>query len=66
MIVSKTRVSQNIEFSCKDDEDGTNCSDKVVWVSEGDDIDLEEIHEIHQADEDHKVMVIRKKVVTEK
>ena len=59
-------INEDIEFSCKDDEDGTSCSDKVVWVSEGDDIDLEEIHEIHQGDDDHKVMVIRKKVVTEK
>ena len=62
----KIIINKDIEFSCKDDEDGTNCSDKVVWVTEGDDIDLEEIHEIHQGDEDHKVIVIRKKVVTEK
>ena len=59
-------INKDIEFSCKDDEDGTSCSDKVVWVSAGDDIDLEEIHEIHQGDDDHKVMVIRKKVVTKK
>ena len=59
-------IDEDIEFSCKDDEDGTSCSDKVVWISGGDDIDLEEIHKIHQGDEDHKVMVIRKKVVTEK
>jgi hypothetical protein len=59
-------INEDIEFSCKDDEDGTSCSDKVVWVSRGDDIDLEEIHEIHQGDEDHKVMLIRKEVVTEK
>jgi hypothetical protein len=59
-------IDKDIEFSCKDDEDGTSCSDKVVWVSAGDDIDLEEIHEIHQADDDHKVMVIRKKVGAEK
>jgi hypothetical protein len=59
-------IDEDIEFSCKDDEDGTSCSDKVVWVSGGDDIDLEEIHEIHQGDDDHKVMVIRKKVNTEK
>jgi len=59
-------VNKEIQFSCTDDEDGTTCSDKVVWVSEGDDIDLEEIHEIHQGDDDHKIMVIRKKVDTEK
>ena len=59
-------INEDIEISCKDDEDGTSCSDKVVWVSAGDDIDLEEIHEIHQGDDDHKVMVIRKRVVTEK
>ena len=34
-------IHKEIELSCTDGEDGNDCSDKMIWVSEGDDIDLE-------------------------
>jgi hypothetical protein len=45
-------IHKEIEFSCTDDEEGTSCSDKAVWVSD-------------DGDEAHKVIVIRKEVITE-
>ena len=58
-------IHKEIELSCTDDEEGTSCSDRAIWVSEDGDIDLEEIHEKHKSGEAHKVIVIRKEVITE-
>jgi len=58
-------INKDVEFSCTDDEEGSSCTDKLVWVSGDDDVDIERIHEIHESGDDHKVMVIRKKIVTE-
>ena len=58
-------IHKEIELSCTDDEDGTSCSDKTIWVSDYGDIDLEEIHEKHNSGEAHKVIVIRKEIITE-
>ncbi len=58
-------IHKEIELSCTDEEEGTNCNDTVVWISEDEDIDLEELHEMHQGGDTHKVIVIKKKVITE-
>ena len=58
-------IHKEIELSCSDDEDGTTCSDKMIWVADGEDIDLEEIHEMHKDGDAHKVIVIKKEVITE-
>jgi len=58
-------IHKEIELSCTDDEEGTSCSDKMVWVSEGDEIDLEEIHELHTSGDAHKVIVIKTEIITE-
>ena len=64
-------IHKEIEMTCSaDEEDGTSCSDKMIWVSEGDDIDLEELHEMHEIHTDgdaegHKVIMIKKHVVIE-
>ena len=58
-------IHKEIELSCEDDEEGTRCSDKTIWVSDDGDIDLEEIHEKHISGEAHKVIVIRKEIITE-
>ncbi len=57
-------IHKEIEFSCTDDEEGTSCSDKTIWVSDGGDIELEELHEKHKSGEAHKVIVIRKEIIT--
>lgn len=58
-------IHKEIELSCTDNEEGTRCSDKAIWVSDNGDIELEEIHEKHTSGEAHKVIVIRKEVITE-
>jgi len=58
-------IHKEIELSCSDDEEGTSCSDKVVWVSDGEESDLEEIHEMHKSGDAHKVIVIKKEIITE-
>lgn len=55
-------IHEEIEVSCSDEEEGTRCADKVAWVSEGEEIDIEELHEMHEGDGEHKVIVIRKQV----
>jgi len=60
-------IHKEIELTCTTEEEGTSCSDKMVWISDGEDIDLEELHEMHMngEGEGHKVIVIKKHVVTE-
>ena len=58
-------IHKEIELSCSDDGDETSCSEKLLWVSDGEDFDLEELHEMHEGSEGHKIIMIRKKMVTE-
>ena len=62
-------IDREIELTCSADENETECSEKMVWISddgeelEGD-FDLEELHEMHgEAGDNHKVIMIKKKVV---
>jgi len=65
MVSKHVFIHKEIELSCTDDEEGTSCSDKTIWVSDNGDIDLEEIHEKHSSGNAHKVIVIRKEIITE-
>lgn len=56
-------IHKEIELSCSDEEQGASCSDQMIWVSEGEDIDLDVLHQMHLNGEGHKVIVIRKEVV---
>ena len=58
-------IHKEVEISCTDDEDGTSCSDRMIWISGDESIDLEELHELHQNDDGHKIIVIEKEVVSE-
>lgn len=55
-------MAEDIEFFCSDEEEGSDCSDHVMWIADGDDIDIEVLHELHMSDEDHQVIVIKKKI----
>ncbi len=58
-------IHKEIEIECTDDEGETSCSDKMVWISDDEDIDIEELHEMHKNQEGHKVIVIRKEIDTD-
>ncbi len=58
-------IHEEIELTCTDEDEGTSCSDKLVWVSDTGNIDLEELHEMHAGQGGHKVIVIKKEIVTE-
>ena len=58
-------IHKEVEISCTDDEDGTTCSDRMIWISDDEDLDFEELHESHQSDEGHKIIVIKKEIVSE-
>ena len=61
-------MHKEIEISCTDDEgEDTKCSDKMVWVSEGDEVDLEKLHEMHLDGEGeaHKVIIVKKHKIVE-
>ena len=58
-------IHKEIELSCTDDEDGTSCSDNMVWISDGEEIDMEELHKSHADGEGHKVIVIKREFDTE-
>lgn len=55
-------IHKEIELSCDDNEEGARCTDKMVWVSDGEDVDIEELHEMHEGSETHKIIVIKKQV----
>ena len=65
-------IHNEIELSCThDDEEGTSCDEHVIWTSDGEEIDHEELHEMHKDLEvsgdgkEHKVIVIKKEIVSE-
>lgn len=58
-------IHKEIEISCTSDNDETSCSDKMVWISDGDEIDFGELHEAHANEEIHKIIVISTETVTE-
>jgi hypothetical protein len=57
-------IHKEVEISCSDEEDGSNCSDHTVWISDGEEMDLGELHEMHEGEEGYKV-IIKKEVITE-
>ena len=58
------QVHKSIVLSCSDAEEGSDCSQKHVWVSAGKELDFEELHKQHANGYDHKV-IIKKELRTE-
>jgi hypothetical protein len=58
-------LHEDIELSCSTDDDETSCSEKMVWISDDEEFDLEELHEMHEGGDGHKIIVIKKQVVAE-
>ena len=58
-------IHEEIEIECTDDDGETSCTDKMVWMSDDGDIDIEELHEMHKNQEGHKVIVIKKEIDTD-
>jgi hypothetical protein len=56
-------VQKHVEIICDDDE--TSCSEKMVFISDDENFEIEELHEMHADGKDHKIIVIRKEVVIE-
>ena len=56
-------VQKHVEIICDDEE--SSCSKDVVIISDGEDFDLEELHEIRGDGENHKIIVIKKEVIAE-
>jgi hypothetical protein len=54
-------IHENIELSCTDDEEGSSCSDDAIWITE----DGQELHQLHEGEKGHKIIVIKKKILTE-
>ena len=58
-------LHEDIELSCSTDGEESACSEKVIWMSDGEEVDLEELHEMHAGGENHKVIMIKKEVIAE-
>lgn len=58
-------IHREIEISCSDDETETSCSDNAVWVTDHEDVDIEELHKRHAGGDAHKVIVINKEIDSE-
>jgi hypothetical protein len=58
-----TFVHEEIEITCTDDGDETDCAKHVVWITEGDEAetDIELLHEEHLDGKGHKLIVITSK-----
>lgn len=50
---------EEIEISCTTENDESSC-EKMVLISDGEDVDLGELHEAHADGQAHKVIVVRK------
>ena len=58
-------IHEEIEIECTDEDGETSCTDKMVWTSGDEDIDIEELHEMHGNQEGHKIIVIKKEIDTD-
>jgi hypothetical protein len=57
-------VETHVEIICDSDAEESDCADKMILVSDAEDINFEELHEMHKDGEDHKVIIIKKKIVS--
>ena len=57
-------IHKEIIHACSDDEK-TSCSEQTVRIDRHDDVDFEELHELHEGREQHKVIVIKKDILVE-
>jgi hypothetical protein len=55
-------IHKEIELSCTDDDEGAGCSDNLVWMSDEEEHDIEELHREHADGNIHKVIVIKQKI----
>jgi hypothetical protein len=62
---NEVQIHKEIEISCAHDDEDTTCSDKIVWISGGEGIDLEELHKTHAKEEIYKIIVINKETDSE-
>jgi hypothetical protein len=58
-------IHEEIEIECTDDNGETSCTDKMVWMSDDEDIDIEDLHEMHINQEGHKVIIIKTEIDTD-
>jgi len=61
----KVIIHKEIEITCTDEDDETTCGDEVLWISEGDETDIGELHREHANGQGHRVIMIEKKIDTE-
>jgi len=55
-------LHEDMELSCMNDDEAPNCSEKMIFISDGQDFEFEELHQEHADGEDHKIVIIKKKV----
>ncbi|NOR18631.1 MAG: hypothetical protein GQ538_00910 [Xanthomonadales bacterium] len=58
-------LHEDIALSCGNDDNETSCSEKIVLISDGEEFDFEELHEMHASGEGHKIIMIKKEVLAE-
>lgn len=58
-------IHKKVEITCTDDQEGTHCSDQVVWVSDDEGIDIEKLHDGHEGGAGDKFIVIKKTHITD-
>ena len=58
---SEHMVKKHVEVICDSDE---GC-EEMIWISDDEDIDLEELHKMHEGEEGHKFIVIKKEIITQ-
>ena len=56
-------MEKHVEIICDSDEEESDCAEEMIWVSSDEDVDIEELNEMHKNDEGHKVIVIKKKII---
>jgi hypothetical protein len=61
----KVIIHKEIEITCTDEDDETTCSDELVWISEGEETNIGELHKEHADGQGHRVIVIEKKTGAE-
>ena len=58
-------IHKEVEVICNGSEQGNHCNHEVVMISGDEGLHMEQLHENHENGDGHKVIVIKKTLVTE-
>jgi hypothetical protein len=58
-------IHKEIIHACDEGGETSNCADEALWIDGQGEVDVDEFHQMHEGEEGHKVIVIKKHLESE-